>query len=449
MQKKIEDVVYKSHFSKAPEMVLRTKTDEIVSESFLKSRGNTFELLNELYPDQLEQPSLVSSCYGKITNLLLTIPDWVFGYDPYLKVYKDLIFKLPEHTKFLIYINSKSKASLAQLIEELDVKGRVEIIETTQHGSFTVWAEDAYVVCTDLQNSEVYFVEPASFKRGEDNMIADNIAAASDYKTTLKKLYFQGGNILIEEDKWLIGFDYPNNSLDEGYIVPDVGETKLEAIKRGYKKLDQEKTLIPIGSTLNVPADKHVADLDIGNGKILPLFAFYGNKAGTVQPIFHIDMFITLAGKDENGSSIVLVADPSMTRDLLPNEELVQYLDQFTMTNIFNDYAVKLEQQGFSVIRNPVSLCIQHEQARGNNPEYLYAYFATSNNALVEVTETEKKVWLPTYGYGNYSYLSVIDQKNKEIWESIGFEVSLLEDFHPFASSLGAAHCISKYLERT
>jgi len=42
----------------------------------------------------------------------------------------------------------------------------------------------------------------------------------------------------------------------------------------------------------------------------------------------------------------------------------------------------------------------------------------------------------------------VTDRRNAEIWEGLGYEVVGLADFHPFASNLGAAHCIKKYLAR-
>jgi hypothetical protein len=55
---------------------------------------------------------------------------------------------------------------------------------------------------------------------------------------------------------------------------------------------------------------------------------------------------------------------------------------------------------------------------------------------------------MPSYGHGSYERLRVTDERNKEIWEGLGFEVRMLGDFHPFAANLGAAHCIKKYLAR-
>ncbi|WP_101444956.1 hypothetical protein [Pontibacter ramchanderi] len=63
-------------------------------------------------------------------------------------------------------------------------------------------------------------------------------------------------------------------------------------------------------------------------------------------------------------------------------------------------------------------------------------------------SETDKTVWLPTYGHGNWEYLRKTDEANKQVWEELGFRVVQLEDFNPFAEKSGALHCIKKYLRR-
>ena len=44
---------------------------------------------------------------------------------------------------------------------------------------------------------------------------------------------------------------------------------------------------------------------------------YFGNKPGTVQPLFHIDMFVTLAGRAEDGRYRVLVGDPHLAAQIL------------------------------------------------------------------------------------------------------------------------------------
>ena len=114
------------------------------------------------------------------------------------------------------------------------------------------------------------------------------------------------------------------------------------------------------------------------------------------------------------------------------------------MPVIFDDVARTLDQQGFEVIRNPLPLTYVDDPAR----QVRTWYFATANNCLVQIDKNDQAVWLPTYGHGDWADLGVIDAKNKEIWQKLGFTATELADFNPFAQNLGSVHCIKKYLKR-
>ena len=75
-------------------------------------------------------------------------------------------------------------------------------------------------------------------------------------------------------------------------------------------------------------------------------------------------------------------------------------------------------------------------------------YFATSNNLITEVYEDKKTVFMPHYGFGNFPEFAAIDDANIKIWQDREFKVISLGDYHSFASNLGAAHCITKYMGR-
>ena len=149
-------------------------------------------------------------------------------------------------------------------------------------------------------------------------------------------------------------------------------------------------------------------------------------------------MFVTLAGRNDDGSPIALVGDPKMAADILGEQTTPEMLIPY-----YDDVANRLSTEGFKVVRNPLPLTY----ADFPSEKRRYWYFATANNALVEVSNN-KRVWLPTYGYGAQQHLRATDARNKRIWEDLGFEVDLLTDFNPFASNLGAVHCITKYLQR-
>ena len=162
------------------------------------------------------------------------------------------------------------------------------------------------------------------------------------------------------------------------------------------------------------------------------------NREGTVQPIFHIDMFITLAGRNSEGKYQLVVCDPRLAAALVEQPDGI-----LTSPDAFDEIAETLSRLGFEIIRNPLPLVYV------DDPEMRVRkwYFASYNNALVELkADGAKMIWLPTYGHGNWQELEKTDQENKRIWEELGFNVILLEDFHPFAENAGSAHCIKKYL---
>jgi hypothetical protein len=149
---------------------------------------------------------------------------------------------------------------------------------------------------------------------------------------------------------------------------------------------------------------------------------------------------MTLAGRDDKGKSVVLVGDPRIADAMLDRDDR----PRAGLYEAFDDVARQLRRKGFHVVRNPLPLVVsEDEDAR----ERMW-YFATSNNAIVQVERNTKTVWLPSYGHGHFKDLEITDNENKRIWKALGFRVHMLTDFHPYAYDLGAAHCIKKYLVR-
>jgi hypothetical protein len=116
------------------------------------------------------------------------------------------------------------------------------------------------------------------------------------------------------------------------------------------------------------------------------------------------------------------------------------------MAAVFDDVARGLGRRGYDVTRAPLPL-VYADDADARVRSW---YFATSCNVLVDAPAGERPtVFIPTYAHGPFEdLLAVTDRRNAEIWEGLGYDVVALADFHPFASNLGAAHCIKKYLAR-
>ncbi len=425
------------HYQPEPALVRRTEAD--VSLEFRRARLFLEPFTERLLEPRPSTPRLVSSADGAIERLLLTIPAYSVSSVPLADVYRDLIAQLPGSVALVVLTHESVAGEVEGWLAGRDA---AEIIAAPDHLHFSVWAEDGYVVITDETGEGRFFVEPFAFPRYGDSLVADFVSNATELKKTQAPLYFQGGNVLIGDDFFLIGADYPANSLEYvgSILVPATGETEAELVHRLYQEyLDTGRRLLYVASTIPVP-EEQVRPFRLG-GEDWTEVLHMGNRPGTAQPLFHIDMFITLLGRGPSGRYRMLVGDPRMAAEMLDHP-----LQPHAMVNVFDNIAATLARQDFEVIRNPLPLVYVDDDRRR---ERLW-YFATSNNALVQATDDgTAAVYLPTYGHGSWSSLTATDQRNQQLWESLGFATHLLGDFHPFAENLGALHCIKKYLARS
>jgi len=333
----------------------------------------------------LDEPELVSSIHGPIKRILFTIPGKIFREqntaigEKSAILFQYLLKTLSVHAKILIITNESAQDSLNNWIQKFNINAKSIPVADTMN--LSIWAEDSYCICYDLQDAENYIVEPLPFPNAQID-IADT-TADKDKGLILKEveLHFEGGNMLIGDDFWLIGKDSINHSILDGCITNiQAGETEMEAAKRIYKlNLDHHRDLHIIGSDLEVPTseERDIQTVDLGkkcwNGwrEIL----YKGNKSETQQPMFHLDMFISLAGRNENGKYQILVGSPKLAAELLDEP-----LPEGNMQKIFDNIACNLKNEGFDVIRNPMPL-IYDDNDRDKIREW---YFASANNVLLQ-----------------------------------------------------------------
>jgi len=430
------------HYAKVPSLIRRDKGDLSVEEfaAQLRRRIAAFDFVEAAQPPPVRpaNPSLIGTADGPIKRMLLTIPQYAVRDPTMSAAYQALIRSLPATTALVVLVQHSAQTSVESWLATAG-RSATSIVDTFEDTlNISIWAEDGYVVAIDKASGSTYFIEPYSFPRYGDGLVADFVTNFTDLRDTQAPLYFQGGNTLIGDDFFLIGADYPAHSLDyvPRVLHPPAGVTPKAFIEQMYRDyLDHSRKLIYVASHLPVPAEK-TRRITV-NGEVWNETICAGNAIGTTQPLFHIDMFVTLIGR-ANQKYRLLVGDPAMAFKLLKRPT-----PEHAMGPIFDDIAESLGAQGFDVIRNALPLVYMDDP---DGKERVW-YFATSNNALVQNSPT-KEVWLPTYGYGEWSELSKTDAANKKLWEDLGFEVHQLPDFHPFAENLGAVHCIKKYLSR-
>jgi hypothetical protein len=427
------------HHPPVPGAIRRTHAD--VPDDALRRRRRTAAFANELAGLRPQAPSLVGSAAGAIERLLLTIPSYAAQggpANPYGEVYRDLLAKLPAQTELVILTHEGVAGDVRRWIAGAGRSARVDVVEAEDFLGFSIWAEDGYVVIADGGGHA--FVEPAAFPRYGDALVADAVAPTAGLQLYQAPLHLQGGNVLIGDDFFFVGLDYPLLTFEEGILEAPTQAAQDGLLREVYRTyLDAQRTFVPVGTRLPVPAESQREFRLGGTSWTEQIHA--GNEPGTRQPIFHIDMFVSLAGRGADGRYRVLVGDPREAARLTGEP-----LQPHAMAPVFDDIARDLAARGYGVGRAPLPLVYADDpDARVRS-----WYFATSSNVLVHAPAGERpSVFIPTYAHGPFAgVLDATDRRNAEIWEGLGYDVVALGDFHAFASNLGAAHCIKKYLRR-
>jgi hypothetical protein len=417
-------------------------------------------------PDTLRGPektSLVSSAHGRIEQLCFFIPNYALDDDDLYDGFKNVISEFPEPTKFVVVFNSNIKDKVTQLIREASAEGRMIPIEFPGNIRMTMWAQDAYLVATD-DTKMIRLLEPINFRRLADAFIAQKIKEQRSraYYNRRTPIYFEGGNVLTADNFYLIGYDHIAQ-------LSEYADTKLKAHdKRAHfgQYVESTRRMYPIGYKTNGPAPIPPAKnryVTINGKKWLEVD---NTNPSDFQPIFHIDMFLTLAGR-KDGKYRILLGSPLCASKLLGQNELHPFARHQIYEELRTDLENQISGEDIEIICNPLplvsaKLTLQEAQKYWPNIDPLAGgaivyYFASYNNCLVEIPNHCKEVcdhlgkptvWLPTYGYGNWPDLAKTDDEMVAIWEGLGFEVKKIGNFHPFAFQGGAVHCLAQYFKR-
>lgn len=290
-----------------------------------------------------------------------------------------------------------------------------EIIPIDDAVPITIWAQDALLV-GETAGASCLFVAPTA--DGALQSLYERIAAAAGLPLHRVADLPEGGNVVLGADSVFVGGD----------------DWRDGALRQLFAPATR---LVEVASRLPVPQQER---RPFGPGSDWRAVLNRGNRPGTRQPIFHIDMFLAPAGRDEAGRERLLVGDPGLAAAVLGHAPLGEALQAH-----FDDIADGLAAAGFAVTRNPLPLvfCDRVEDRERD------LYFASANNAMVQTSDDAGRiVWLPAYRNGNWPQLEATDAANAEIWRALGFEVRTITDCNPLAENFGGLNCMAKVLRR-
>ena len=444
------------------------------AEARIKLAGR---LAGRLAQPDLQKPTLVSSWQGEIETLLLAFPTYGVTSRELTAGYRSVIDAMRPGTRFVVVHHASKRPAVEEWFRAAGHPGKnVTYVPLPDYVSFTDWAEDAYVALLDGADGTAYLMEPWEFPRAGDALISESVQEHVELRSAQAPLIFQGGNCLIGDTFWLLGKDYFADSVAmlEGGNPPvqlPQGTTSDAFVARLFSDyVDAQRELVVVGTNRPIPLRPFYGTREEEE--------FYvdiaGDGAGTYQPIFHIDMFVTLVGREAEGAFEVLVGSPAL------GDELLGTRSPYALDDVYDTIADQLAARGMKVQRNPLvhrstpgasfTLAQLRDIAGQPGNEALVEAVAelkaagaadatpvqvrtwhhvTWNNCLVENSAAQRlQVYMPTYGHRPNADLRVVDEAMKELWEAKGFTVHMLGDFNAFARRQGVVHCIKKYLAR-
>ncbi|MEO1257174.1 MAG: hypothetical protein AAFZ15_00195 [Bacteroidota bacterium] len=294
----------------------------------------------------------------------------------------------------------------------------------------TFWVQDPFLVLNSLtpkNNDKILLLEPDYFLP-TGRLIANHLKnkmGAHFIHFEKFGFRFEGGNILAGKDFALVGA----NTVDR--IKKKIGGNNWKNAVSEYLVGIPENEIYEIRSS---PYNSTIT------GKMNGL-AFMGSSVlEGEQPMFHIDMFIALAGKNENGEEVIMIGDPVSVYN--EHDDILK-----AVAGKISEVKTSLTSQGFDVRPVPMPFTYMHV-AKEQEPKW---YFATYNNCLVQiVNEKDKTVWIPQFAFDDWK--DELEEYEKTIrckWNLLGFEVNFIHEFHLCAQYRGALHCMVKCLKRT
>ena len=166
---------------------LRTEVDAPLTPGL----GRRAAAMKEFAPG-LESPSLVSSLDGSIDRILFCFPSWAASDPELVGGYTSVIQALRSGTKFIVVHNASVGDAVQRWFSDAGhPPANVVLVPLPDFVAVTDWAEDAYVSLEDAADGSGYLMEPWSFGRYGDALIADAVEEHTDIRASGAPLIFQ------------------------------------------------------------------------------------------------------------------------------------------------------------------------------------------------------------------------------------------------------------------
>lgn len=381
---------------------------------------------------------IVPSCHGKIERILITVPTArdaagnIGVSDRHARHYRSLISALSDSCSYLVLCHPNNQAGIQRWFDD-EAPAASVAFSLSPRFRYSIWAQDAYVGLSDASGSQI-LAEGVSFPRYEDMTIADDIASQDTVSVLQSYMYFQGGNVLGGPEKTIVGYDYIWRNHTRAFL-----ETTEKVLARygGIFGTD----IIPVGGRNSL--DLELLEKGVQSG--------YG-----LQPIFHIDMYVTPTGViGDSGKEIVFLGRPKEAHRITGRWSEEDEFNSDRYDRLFDETEQQLSDH-FEVKYLPLFLTKGDLAGYYSSSEF---YGLSFNNVVIECYDDGgnpvRNVILPIYSedsglFGTDAGIRRdLEDAAEEAWQQIGYTVKRMDGLEELAYGLGSVHCITKVLKRT
>jgi hypothetical protein len=346
---------------------------------------------------------------------------------------------LPETVRFAILTSDLA----AFTVTGEESPQRIRFLELPFANPITIWTQDPFLVLRDAEKASTILLTSKDFERADDRLMAAEIARANGFEMRVSELYFEGGNIVSDEDTIFIGA----NTIR--YDAIELGLSEADVVRAFQKELGRR--VLVIG-----PLPQPVAHIDmmmtpLGNGTVALADAALG--ADLAERALRDDPESVAAF--ERHSEDYFFGHPSIRevraldgkRVSAPRvrgrtQEMIER--SRSIAPALDGIARALEAHNYKVVRVPFldggpaigDLSPNGGEATADYPMLTY------NNVLLESDNDRRIVYLPGYGW------PAMDRAAERTWQAMGYETRVIDGLTASAMYGGALRCSVKVLER-
>lgn len=366
---------------------------------------------------------LMMDCGGAIEEIAIALPPVLFANpgETALKPLGNLISSLPEAIKLLIISEKSSFAALRKWLEQIPPACEITVVDSPSDREMTkddIWIQDPFLV--SARDNQRVFLDIVSER---SNSHARWLHAASGEPLEEHRIHLAGGNMLVGPDFRIVGTDSIKQSI------------ALDETDRHWKRA--------LAAHHNIDA-RHLSLFGYQKADVSGPSSMREMDEEYFQTPFHIDLAVSLTGlQNEQGRPILFVAEVHSTAD--PDGPLLPLF-----ANRLDASVMRLEAQGFCVLRNKIPYVVPPARLSGGHPA-AWGYWHAYNNVIVENEirsgEERPNVWLPHFADVE-EHLEAFDTLNRQAWEALGFRAIPVFGASYLAPDGGSIRCASKVLRR-